>query len=168
LIDAFRQLVSNSNISNLKLVLVGDYSDDPFFSAYPSLKKKITEHDLQDKVIFTGYIEDAELVHLYNATTLVVLPSLEEGFGLPAVEAMACGAPVAASNRSSLPEVLGSAGRFFNPLDTQNIADIIGQVLSDDALRKEMSRAGLAESQKFLWNKAATDTIKIFEELVKK
>ena len=166
LVDAFDRIVSDSGFSNVKLVLVGDYKDDPFFSAYPSLKKQIAEFDLTDKVIFTGFIEDIDLARLYNAAKLVVLPSLEEGFGLPAVEAMACGAPVAASNCGSLPEVLGAAGRFFAPADVENIEDVIRQILNDDVQREEMSRAGLLRSEQFKWKKAAQDTLTIFKELV--
>ncbi|MDQ3490662.1 MAG: glycosyltransferase family 4 protein [Acidobacteriota bacterium] len=166
LVDAFDKITANSDFSNVKLILVGDYRDDPFFSAYPSLKKQIAEFDLTDKVVFTGFIEDIDLAHLYNAATLVVLPSLEEGFGLPAVEAMACGTPVAASNRGSLPEVLGAAGRFFEPMNVENMADVIKQILNDDAQREEMSCVGLLRSEQFKWKKAAIDTLAIFKELV--
>ncbi|MDQ3710994.1 MAG: glycosyltransferase family 4 protein [Acidobacteriota bacterium] len=165
LIAAFQIIISDADFSSVKLVLVGDYRDDPFFSAYPSLKKQIDRLGLSDKVIFTGYIEDLELAHLYNSTTLVVLPSLEEGFGLPAVEAMACGAPVAASNRGSLPEVLGKAGRFFDPTDTENMAETLRHILGNHALRKEMSQTGLVIAKEFLWNKAAKDMLVIFNEL---
>lgn len=167
LVKAFQQISSDEKNSNVKLILVGDYKDDPFFSAYPALKKQIDECDLGDKIIFTGYIEDIELSHLYNAAAMVVLPSLEEGFGLPAVEAMACGTPVAASSFGSLPEVLGDAGRFFDPLNVQNIVETITKILHNDSLQNEMRRAGLARAQKFLWNKAANDTLKIFDNLVK-
>jgi glycosyltransferase involved in cell wall biosynthesis len=166
LVDAFDKITADSDFSNVKLVLVGDYKDDPFFSAYPSLKKQIAEFNLTDKVVFTGFIEDIDLARLYNAATLVVLPSLEEGFGLPAVEAMACGTPVAASNRGSLPEVLGPAGRFFEPTDVENVADIIKQILNDDATREEMKRTGLHRSEQFKWKGAAQDTLTIFKELV--
>ncbi len=162
LIDAFQRL------DDIKLVLVGDYKDDPFFSAYPALKKQVEELRLTDKVIFAGFVEDIDLAYLYNAATLVVLPSLEEGFGLPAVEAMACGTPVAASNRSSLPEVLGATGVFFDPKDVENMADVIKQILNDDARREEMSRAGLNRSKQFMWKKAANDLLAIFNELAKK
>ncbi|MDQ3180592.1 MAG: glycosyltransferase family 4 protein [Acidobacteriota bacterium] len=160
LIDALKRL------DDIKLVFVGDYKDDPFFSAYPALKRQVEELGLTDKVIFAGFVEDIDLAYLYNAATLVVLPSLEEGFGLPAVEAMACGTPVAASNRGSLPEVLGEAGVFFEPKDVENMADLIKQILSDDARRAEMSRTGLNRSKQFMWKKAASDLLVIFEELV--
>jgi len=165
LIDAFQIIVSDANFSSIKLVLVGDYTDDPFFSAYPSLKKQIDRLGLSDMVVFTGYIEDLELAHLYNSTSMVVLPSLEEGFGLPSVEAMACGAPVVASNCGSLPEVLGKAGRFFDPTDTVNLAETLKHILGDHTLRKEMSQTGLARAKEFLWNKAAKDMLIIFDEL---
>lgn len=161
LIDAFQRL------DGVKLVLVGDYKDDPFFSAYPALKKQVEELGLTEKIFFAGFVEDIDLAYLYNAATLVVLPSLEEGFGLPAVEAMACGTPVAASNRGSLPEVLGDAGVFFEPLDVENMADVIKQILNDNARRKEMSRTGLNRSKQFMWKKAATDLLAIFDELAK-
>lgn len=166
LIDAFEQTAKNQ--SKLKLVLVGDYKDDPFFSAFPALKKQVAELGLENRVVFTGFIADEDLVYLYNAATLLTFPSLEEGFGLPAMEAMACGTPVAASNCGSLPEVLGAAGRFFDPRDSQNIARVIEQILADAALRKQMSEDGLRRAENFLWKKAARETLAIFDELVEK
>jgi glycosyltransferase involved in cell wall biosynthesis len=164
LIDAFKQIEKNR--PEIKLLLVGDYKDDPFFSAYPALRKQVAESSLQEKVIFTGFIPDEDLVYLYNAAAMLVFPSLEEGFGLPAVEAMTCGTPVAASDCGSLPEVLGAAGRFFNPRDTDNMAEVIRQILADDALRNSMRERGLQRAGKFLWEKAARETLKIFDEVV--
>ncbi len=165
LINAFEEIVSNEQFADIKLILVGDYKDDPFFSAYPDLKKQVADLNLEDKVVFTGFVEDADLAYLYNTAYLLVFPSLEEGFGLPAIEAMACGTPVAASNCSSLPEVLGDAGRFFDPLDQDNMAQIIMEILRDELLRDEMSRTGLARSQQFSWETAAQKMCAIFEEL---
>lgn len=164
LINAFEKIAANQ--SDVKLILVGDYKDDPFFSAYPSLKKQVAELKLEDRVIFTGFISDEDLAHLYNTAMLLVFPSLEEGFGLPAIEAMSCGTPVAASNCSSLPEVLGEAGRFFDPRNAENIAQTIERILNDEKERKTMRDKGLARAEQFMWKKAAEDTLCIFNELV--
>jgi len=168
LIDAFDRLQTNPKHTEVKLVLVGDYKDDPFFSAYPALKKQVTALGFEEKVIFTGFISDEDLTYLYNAATLLVFPSLEEGFGLPAMEAMACGTPVAASDCGSLPEVLGAAGRFFNPRDAENMSETIQQILGDDAMKNSMKESGLKRAEEFLWKKAAEDTLAIFQELVKR
>lgn len=164
LIDAFK-LIADKPDTQTKLVLVGDYKDDLFFSAYPSLKKQVTDLDLENRVVFTGFVPDHDLAYLYNAATLLVLPSLEEGFGLPAVEAMSCGTPVAASNCGSLPEVLGDAGRFFDPRDKQDILKVVQEILSDHALRNSMGQASLNRSRHFLWRRAAEATLSIFNEL---
>ena len=166
LVSAYQQLVCDDRFSDVRLVLVGDYQNDSFFSDYPSLKQHIEELHLEEKVVFTGYIEDQDLAYLYNAASLLVLPSLEEGFGLPAIEAMACGTPVSASNRGSLPELVGKAGRFFEPTDVRAIRDVIGQVLSDDLMRKEMRETGLTRARQFMWDNAAKDAVTIFDQLV--
>ncbi|MGH9947873.1 MAG: glycosyltransferase family 4 protein [Pyrinomonadaceae bacterium] len=163
LIDTFKLIVDKPDV-NIKLVLVGDYQDDPFFSAYPALRKKVEELEIVEKVIFTGFVPDRELVYFYNAAALLVLPSLEEGFGLPAIEGMSCGTPVAASNRGSLPEVLAEAGRFFDPRDPRDMATVIEAILSDESLRNTMRDNGLNRSTQFRWKKAAEDTLAIFNE----
>jgi glycosyltransferase involved in cell wall biosynthesis len=149
----------------VKLVLVGDYKDDPFLSAYPALRERVDELGLADSVIFTGFVSDADLVQMYNAATLVVLPSLDEGFGLPAVEAMACGAPVAASNKGSLPEVLGDVGAYFNPLDAGDISSVIRSLLADDDKRARLGERGVMRSRMFRWERSAFETLSIFNEL---
>lgn len=162
LIEAFKML----DIGGTQLVLVGDYKDDPFFSAYPQLRSQVDELGLNSRVIFTGYIPDEELAYLYNAAALLVFPSLEEGFGLPAIEAMACGTPVAASRTGSLPEILGPVGRFFDPMNVDDIARVIGETLADKPLLKKMRADGLRRAEGFRWKRAAEDTLAIFEELV--
>ncbi len=165
LIDAFKRIIDAEPDNPLKLVLVGDYKDDPFFSAYPNLKKQVSALELADKVVFTGFIPDEDLAYLYNAAMLLVFPSLEEGFGLPAIEAMACGTPVAASKTGSLPEVLGPVGRFFDPAKSDEMATVIRSVLSDEGMRRQMKAEGLERSRTFLWKRAAEDTLAIFNEL---
>lgn len=165
LIDAFKQITNANESEQLKLILVGDYKDDPFFSAYPALKQQVADLSLGEKVVFTGFIADEELAYLYNAATLLVFPSLEEGFGLPAIEAMACGTPVAASRAGSLPEVLGPVGRFFDPTNTNEMALVVSDVLSDETSRQRMRSDGLERAKGFRWKRAAEDTLAVFNEL---
>ena len=166
LVSAFDLVRTARGDAPVKLVLVGDYQGDSFFSAYPALKEQVRALGLDEQVIFTGFVPDEDLAYLYNAASALVFPSLEEGFGLPAVEAMACGTPVAASNCGSLPEVIGSAGRFFDPRNSEDIANVLLEILDNDALRSSMTEAGLFRSKDFLWKKAAHETLSIFDELV--
>ncbi len=168
LIIAYQSLIHDERFADVKLVLVGDYQTDAFYSAYPALKSQVERLDLTEKVSFTGFVEDDDLAYLYSAASVFVLPSLEEGFGLPVIEAMACGTAVVASERGSLPEILGNAGRFFNPLDSQDIENLLRQVLDDDAIRTEMISLGLERAQHFMWDKAAKDALSIFDELAVK
>jgi glycosyltransferase involved in cell wall biosynthesis len=168
LIDAFKKMVEDGKAGDLKLVLVGDYADDPFFSAYPKLRKQVQGSGLADRILFTGFVPDGDLAYLYNAAALLVFPSLEEGFGLPAIEAMACGTAVAASSTSSLPEVIGSAGAYFDPRNVANMCDVIIGVLSDEPQRQRMKASGLERSRHFGWKRAAEETLAIFTELAAK
>jgi glycosyltransferase involved in cell wall biosynthesis len=166
LILAYFELIKDHSFSDLKLVLVGDYQNDSFYSSYPDLNKLVSGHTFENKIILTGYVSDRDLSFLYNAATLLVFPSLQEGFGLPAVEAMACGTPVVASKAGSLPEILGEAGCFFNPTSASEMANVIKNTLSDDDLREVMRHKGLERAKLFSWEKAAKDLLSIFENLV--
>lgn len=168
LVNAYYQLTMGSMFSDVKLILVGDYKDDAFHSDYPSLKSYVEQLRLEDKVIFTGFIEDKELAYLYNAASLLVIPSFEEGFGLPAIEAMSCGAPVISSDRGSLPEILGDAGRFFDPYRPETLLKTLQDTLGNDALRNEMRRCGLIRAKQFTWEEAARKVSSIFADLVDK
>jgi glycosyltransferase involved in cell wall biosynthesis len=163
LVSAYHLLAFEESLADVKLVLVGDYQNDSFYSDYPALKERVEQLGLSERVIFTGYIEDQDLAYLYNAASALVLPSLEEGFGLPAIEAMACATPVIASNRGSLPEILGDAGQFFDPLEPRGISEVLRQVLGDEPLRKRMVATGLARAHEFMWDKAAKDVLTIFD-----
>jgi glycosyltransferase involved in cell wall biosynthesis len=117
-------------------------------------------------VTFTGFVPDERLAVLYNAATVLALPSFDEGFGLPAVEAMACGLPVLASRSGSLAEVVGPAGVFFDPRDHAGMSAALREVLDDPALRKSLAAEGLKRAGGFTWSAAARDAVRLFEETV--
>lgn len=133
--------------------------------ASPELQRLVAELGLGDLVIFSGYLDDALLPLLYSAADVFVYPSLYEGFGLPVIEAMACGVPVAASDRTSVPEAVGDAGLLFDPDSTDDIAAKIQRILADDALREELVRKGLARAQTFSWDLTATRTLAALAEV---
>jgi glycosyltransferase involved in cell wall biosynthesis len=120
----------------------------------------------KNEIIFTGYLPEEELPVFYNYADVFVYPSLYEGFGLPVLEAMACGCPVVASNVASIPEVLGEAGILVTPTDIDELATAIYRVISDNNLRRQLSQAGLARAALFSWEKTATETLKIYREVV--
>jgi glycosyltransferase involved in cell wall biosynthesis len=122
---------------------------------------------LDDDVIFTDTIVHEDLPAVYNLATLFVLPSLYEGFGLPVIEAMACGTPVITSNTSSLPEVAGNAAILVDPYDVKKISQAIGQVLSNEQLQKEMREKGIENTKRFSWEKAASALLEVFEDIEK-
>ena len=120
---------------------------------------------LGDRVRSLGYVTRADLPRLYSQADLLALPSLYEGFGLTALEAMACGCPVAASRTSSLPEVCGEAAFYFDPLDPSDIKRALSEALSDRARRERMTASGLAQAAKFRWEDAARAYVGILTRL---
>ena len=118
--------------------------------------------------LFTDYVTDDELIQLYNLCHVFVFPSWHEGFGLPALEAMACGAPVIGANTSSLPEVIGADEALFNPHDTASITSKLELALTDDTFRAHLKEHGLQQSKKFCWNKSAETAIDAWEEVNRK
>lgn len=120
---------------------------------------------LDGKVIHREYVSEEDMLLLYNACGMFVYPSIYEGFGLPVIEAMACGAPVACSNVTSLPEVGGDAVEYFDPMDVGEMADAIARVLDDDALKARLSSAGLERAATFSWRRAAEETLAVFNEV---
>jgi glycosyltransferase involved in cell wall biosynthesis len=118
---------------------------------------------LGDRVRLTGWLDDATLDALYRAAECLVFPSLAEGFGLPVLDALLRGTPVACSNVSSLPEVAGDAARYFDPLDVDDIAAATEEVLSDQALRERLRAEGPAQARKFSWARTASETLRTYE-----
>ncbi len=164
LIDAFSEVAAMPDQNELQLVMVGDYKGDVFRTCYEELRSRAQAKGTDDRVRFAGYVSDDDLAHLYAATQAFVFPSYLEGFGLPAVEAMACGAPVIASTGGSLPEVLDGAGELFDPHDTSAIVDRIQLVLRDPTYRSELKRRSLDRARAFSWQRSATQLVELFHE----
>lgn len=120
-----------------------------------------------DELCFIGYVTDKELIQLYNLCKLFVFPSWHEGFGLPVLEAMACGAPVIAANTSSLPEVIGLDAGLFDPLDVSAMATKMAQALEDDTFRATLRQHGLQQAKRFSWDESAKRAIAAWESLQK-
>jgi alpha-1,3-rhamnosyl/mannosyltransferase len=141
---------------SVHLAIVGDTSGKGFWDDVGALERFVATHPpLGTHVHFTGYIDDASLCELLNSAYALVFPSLWEGFGLPAVEAMSCAVPVLASRRGSLPEVVGDAGLYFDPDNPAAIAACAIRLLDDPALRERLSGIALARAGRFSWDRAA-------------
>jgi glycosyltransferase involved in cell wall biosynthesis len=143
--------------TTLRCLLVGEEDD-----RYPEVRRYVEAHGLDQHVRFTGYLDHADLVRAYKEADLLVHPSLYEGFGLPPLEAMACGTPVVSSNRTSLPEVLGGAAVLVEPEDPAELAAAIARVLDDTALRESLRAKGLKHVQAFTWHRAARETLQLY------
>ena len=137
---------------------------DVFHTHVAEIRAAIAAAGLKDRVLLPGFVPDAELVYLYSRAYALVQPSLMEGFGLPAVEAMACGTPVISSRAGSLPEVVGDAGLFFDPTDVASIAATISQFLADSRQRDDLARRALDRAGLFTWDRSAQALIDHFED----
>lgn len=145
----------------LRLVIVGKqgWRSETFF-------RQLSDLGLQDQVLLPGYVADADLPALYTAATVFAFPSLYEGFGLPILEAMACGAPVVSSNTSALPEVVGEAGLLVPPRDAGALASALAAVLDDAVLRADLRVKGLAQAKRFTWAQAAQTTLQVYRHVL--
>ncbi len=154
-----RLLEAFSTTEGVNLVLVGDTTGRGFHDDVPALRAWLAARPrVAERVALPGWLPDDDLVHLYSHASALVLPSLAEGFGLPAVEAMACGCPVVCSDRTSLPEVVGDAGLLIDPLSVDSIARALTQVLGQPELAAGMRDRGLARAATFTWDLAAERT----------
>jgi glycosyltransferase involved in cell wall biosynthesis len=147
-----------------RLILVGDIGD-VFHTHVPALREAVERFGLGDRAHFTGFVPDVDLAHLYRRAYALAQPSMMEGFGLPPVEAMACGTPVLCSTAGSLPEVVGEAGVYFDPTDVEAMSDAIRSLLSNPTERDRLARLALNRSRKFTWTSAARSLLECFEEL---
>jgi glycosyltransferase involved in cell wall biosynthesis len=156
--DKLDKLVSFKATKLPHLVLVGQKG-----WGYREIFETINGARLKNKIVLLDYIKNEDLLVLYNAALAFVFPSLYEGFGLPVLEALACGCPVITSNISSLPEVGNNACLYVNPYQVDEIALAMKRILTDENLRKELQAKGLIQAKKFSWQKTAKETIKVLE-----
>ena len=161
LLQAFSRL--KGEFKGLKLVKVGSPGRSDEFRKRTI--KQIESLGLDEDVIFMDWVAENDLPHFYSAASLLAYPSLYEGFGLPVLEAMACGCPVITSNTSSLPEVVGDAAIMVDPYDVDALARAMRKVLTNEGLRKAMIEKGLAQAKKFSWEKTAKETLEVYKKV---
>jgi glycosyltransferase involved in cell wall biosynthesis len=159
LLAAYRRLVQERGAAAPWLAIAGA----PGWG-YDEVYRLVRGWGLTDRVSFLGRVPDADLPPLYASAAAFAYPSLYEGFGLPPLEALACGAPVVCSNRSSLPEVVGDAALLVDPTNPGAIANALGRLLDDAALRADLRARGLARAARFTWQRTAAETVQVYEE----
>ena len=162
MIIAFGKLITEY-LLDYQLVIAG--KKDSF---HKNLEEAVAEAGLQDRVIFTGFVTDQELAGLYKNSKLYVFPSLSEGFGLPPLEAMAHDLPVASSNATCMPEILGDAAVYFDPKRVDDMAKAMLMILTDQKLSEALIKKGRAQVKKYSWKKTALATLDIYNNVLNK
>jgi glycosyltransferase involved in cell wall biosynthesis len=162
LIHTFARLKHEQRLS-LSLVIVGQA-----LWRGSEVYQVVKDRGLESEVVFTGYVPDEHLPVLYNAAQLFVFPSLYEGFGLPLLEAMACGTPVVCSNISALAEIVGDAALTFDPCSMEDMAKKILQVLSSPELQSSLSKKGTQKACQFSWETMACQTLEVYQQVIDK
>ncbi|HPZ10225.1 MAG TPA: glycosyltransferase family 1 protein [Candidatus Eremiobacteraeota bacterium] len=147
--------------NNYKLIIAGSEG-----WLYKDIYSLVRELSLSERVVFTGEVPDNELPALYRGASLFVYPSLMEGFGIPPLEAMACGIPVIASNTSCFPEVLADGALLINPLDEEELSHSMVRVLTDKELSSELVSKGIKRASLFSWEDSARRTLEVYRELL--
>jgi len=166
LVEAFavlrEQLAAHPVYGDLRLVIIGDT-----ISEYPVVRQAVLKSKVEHAVRFLGFVPFDTLRCFYEAAAAFVFPSRHEGFGLPPLEAMACGTPVVTSNVSSLPEVTGDAAMLVNPGNVFDIARGIRDVLTDEPLRAELIRRGRTQAARFSWERSAAQVLEIYRDVAR-
>jgi len=160
LVEAFAIFKENNPESKTKLVLIGDAS-----FGYDEVKYAIEEFDLEDQVILPGWVQEEDLPYIFRSAQAFVFPSRHEGFGIPILQAFACGVPTAVSDIPVFHEVAGDAVIYFDQNDKRSIAAALTKISTDEALRRELRAKGLARVHEFSWRKCAAETLKLIESL---
>lgn len=146
------------------LLLVGSVGREAFLSNLERIRRLVAESATEDRVRWTGYLPDEDLRHLHSGSLALVLPSEREGFGLPAVEAAACGAPVIATTESPLPELLDGGGIYVRPGDVSDLAAALRRLLVDDARRREMGARAFDRASRLSWERSAELALHVLRE----
>jgi glycosyltransferase involved in cell wall biosynthesis len=160
LISAFEQIADKAEMREYQLVIVGAGGWKNF-----EIYRAVKNSKFKDRIKLIGYIENYEKIYYYNLCSIFCYPSFYEGFGLPILEAMACGAPVITSNLSSMPEVAGDAALLIDPMDENSIKQGIIALASDEKLRKLYSSRGVERAKLFSWKKSAEKYLELFQSL---
>lgn len=160
LIKSYSSLVKKG-LTDHKLVITGRKG-----WLYGPLFELIKEEGMEENIVFTGFVPDEELPYIYNGADLFIYLSLFEGFGIPPLEAMACGVPVICSNTTSLPEVAGDAGTLVDPMDQEGVENEILKVLTTPSLQNDMKKKGLIQAEKFSWERTARETLQVYKDVV--
>jgi len=162
LIEAFRILLAGASerqeTANLHLVICGGLG-----WMWEELEGRVAQHGLGDRIHFAGFVHDEDLPALYSLASVFAFPSWYEGFGLPVLEAMACGTPVVAANNSSLPEVVGEGGLMVDAANPEELAAAIQRILVDRNLREDLTAAGKAHAARYTWHQAAASLLGIYK-----
>jgi alpha-1,3-rhamnosyl/mannosyltransferase len=166
LVRGFSQLAQDTQFTDARLILVGEYRNEVFHSQIAEILRETDAPGVGEKIVFTGYITDEELVALMNRASVLVLPSLMEGFGLPAIEAAACGCPVIATRESPLPKLLDGGGVFFDPTSLEELVAAMKTVLGSAEVWQSMRSAGLAAASRLTWEQAARQMIEVLHKVV--
>lgn len=161
LLEVFNQFLAANKTKKTFLVMVGKTGEET-----NRIKKIAREKNLGKQLIFTGFVPTEDLSLYLQAAEALLFPSLQEGFGLPPLEAMACGCPVISSNRGPLPEVVGKAGLINNPQNTLVWVNAMIRIFSDGNLKKSLARRGREQAKKFSWEKCARETLALYQEVI--
>jgi glycosyltransferase involved in cell wall biosynthesis len=169
LLKAFAQLAKDSSLGGRDSVLlvVAGRLPEKGSDFFPDPRPIVQELGIGERVIFTGWVPEEDKPALYSGARALVFPSLYEGFGLPPLEALACGTPVIASNRGALPEIVGDGGLLLEPDDVERLAGAMENLLNNDTLWGDLREKGLAHAARFSWEKTARETLAVYQEIGK-
>lgn len=164
LLRAFARAVEGGEGAGAHLVLIGKLSGDAFLGCLDELRALVTELGIQDRVHWPGFVPDEELRHLHSGAVALALPSDCEGFGLPAVEAAACGTPVVATTESPLPQLLEGGGIFVQPRDEEGLLRALRTMLTDESARSRMAATALERARRLSWRRCAEEALAALRE----